>query len=55
MRCPNCRGIEAGEWRFPNGPCIHTRTNENQSRFLVEAVNNCVFIEFVPVFVFPFY
>ncbi|XP_034685004.1 uncharacterized protein LOC117913971 isoform X3 [Vitis riparia] len=37
MRCPNCRVIEVGEWRFSNGQCTQNRTNENQAQFLVEA------------------
>ena len=46
MRCPNCRVIEVGEWRFSNGQCTQNRTNENQAQFLVEAVKACIFILF---------
>ena len=43
MRCPNCRVIEVGEWRFSNGQCTHN-ANDNQAQVLVEVVKACVFI-----------
>lgn len=46
MRCPNCRVVEVGEWRFSNGQCTQNN-NESQAQFLVEAVKSCVCLSLI--------